>query len=49
VRMSAYEESTKPLFDYYERHGKLVMVSAAGSPAEILDRSLQSLSGQLAR
>ena len=48
VRMSAYEESTKPLFDYYQRHGKLVMVSAAGSPAEILERSLHAMSGQLA-
>ncbi|MGO9462647.1 MAG: adenylate kinase family protein [Isosphaeraceae bacterium] len=48
VRMSAYEESTKPLFDYYQRHGKLAMVSAAGSPAEILERSLRALNDRLA-
>jgi len=48
VRMTAYEESTRPLTDYYERHGKLVMVSAAGSPAEILERSLHALNDQLA-
>lgn len=48
VRMKAYEESTKPLFDYYQGNGKLAMVSAAGSPAEILERSLQAMNDQLA-
>lgn len=47
VRMSAYEESTKPLFDYYERHGKLLLIPAAGSPAQILERSLQALQDRL--
>ena len=48
VRMSAYEESTRPLSDYYERNGKLVRVPAAGSPAEILERSLHALNDRLA-
>jgi len=48
VRMSAYQESTRPLTDYYERHGKLLMIPAAGSPAEILERSLHALNDQLA-
>ncbi len=48
VRMSAYEESTKPLCEYYERHGKLVRVPATGSPTEILERSLHALNDQLA-
>jgi adenylate kinase len=48
VRMAAYEESTKPLIDYYSRDGRLLMISAAGSPAEILERSLHALNDQLA-
>jgi len=48
VRMSAYEESTRPLIDYYERNGKLLKIPAAGSPAEILERSLHALNEQLA-
>jgi adenylate kinase len=47
VRMAAYEESTRPLTDYYERNGKLAMISAAGSPAEILERSLHALEDRL--
>jgi adenylate kinase len=48
VRMRAYAESTRPLTDYYERSGKLLMISAAGSPAEILEHSLHALDEQLA-
>jgi len=48
VRMSAYQESTTPLIDYYERNGKLLRIPAAGSPAEILERSLHALNEQLA-
>jgi adenylate kinase len=47
VRMSAYEESTKPLANYYGRLGKLVRVPAEGAPAEILDRSLKLLNQRL--
>jgi adenylate kinase len=48
VRMRAYEESTRPLLDYYARQGKLSTISAAGSPVEILERSLRSLNEHLA-
>jgi adenylate kinase len=43
VRMSAYEESTRPLLDYYRRQGKLIVIPASGTPEEILERSLESL------
>ena len=43
VRMRAYEESTRPLMDYYQGRGKLLTIPAKGTPAEILERSLASL------
>jgi len=43
VRMHAYEESTRPVAEYYEGIGKLVRVEASGSPAQILELSLQAL------
>jgi adenylate kinase len=49
IRMSAYQASTRPLIDYYERNGKLLKIPAAGSPAEILEYSLHALNEHLAR
>jgi adenylate kinase len=43
VRMRAYEESTRPLVRFYKRAGKLITVTARGTPEEILDRSLMAL------
>lgn len=43
VRMRAYEDETLPLIAYYEHHGKLQRVLAAGRPDEILDRTIQLL------
>ncbi|WP_165219121.1 adenylate kinase family protein [Aquisphaera insulae] len=43
VRMQAYEESTRPLADYYEKSGRLLRINAAGAPDEILERSLEAL------
>jgi adenylate kinase len=43
VRMRAYEASTRPLEEYYRRAGKLVPVRAAGTPEEILGRTLAAL------
>ena len=43
VRMRAYEESTRPLMDYYQGRGKLLTIPARGTPGEILERSLTSL------
>ena len=48
LRMRAYEEWTRPLTGYYERAGKLVSILAAGTPEEILARTLQSLYNRLA-
>jgi adenylate kinase len=48
VRLRAYEESTRPLADYYVRAGKLVPVPASGAPEEILARALAALRGRAA-
>jgi adenylate kinase len=46
--MRAYEESTRPLAEYYERARTLVPVQALGPPEKILGRSLQALNQRLA-
>ena len=43
VRMQAYEESTRPLADFYARDGRLIRISADGTPEEILRRSLDAI------
>jgi len=43
VRMEAYEKSTKPLIDFYQKCGLLVTVTADGSPEEIYERTLKEL------
>jgi adenylate kinase len=43
VRMNAYEESTRPLADYYSRSGRLVPIAAEGAPEAILERTLAAL------
>jgi adenylate kinase len=43
VRMRAYEESTRPLLDYYQARGKLLRIPARGTPGEILESSLNAL------
>jgi adenylate kinase len=47
VRMHAYAEATRPLTGYYERSGKLVSVSAAGTPEDGLARTLHALHERL--
>ncbi len=49
TRMRAYTESTRPLTDYYARTRYLVTVSAAGTPEEILTRSLCALQARFAK
>ena len=39
VRMQAYEQSTRPLIEYYQQRGLLVSISAEGSPEEIYRRT----------
>jgi adenylate kinase family enzyme len=41
--MRAYEESTRPLADYYARTDRLLSISAEGTPEAILERSLAAL------
>lgn len=39
VRMKAYETSTRPLIDFFQKRGLLVTISAEGSPEEIYQRT----------
>lgn len=39
VRMAAYEESTSPLSDYYEKRGLLRVIDGDGSPDEVFART----------
>lgn len=39
VRMQAYEDSTHPLIEFYQKRGLLVTISAEGSPEEIYQRT----------
>jgi hypothetical protein len=45
--MHAYDEATRPLSGYYERSGKLIRVSAAGTAEEGLARTLRALHERL--
>jgi adenylate kinase len=45
VRMKAYEDSTRPLIDFYAKRNLLISVSAEGTPAEICERSVGFLNG----
>lgn len=42
IRMEAYQNSTKPLVNFYQRRKLLVTISAEGSPEEIYERTLQA-------
>ena len=44
IRMEAYEKSTRPLADFYRQRGLLVTIEAEGTPEEIYQRTLTSLS-----
>jgi adenylate kinase len=44
VRLRAYEQSTKPLTEYYVRQKKLLTIPATGAPAEIASRALRAVS-----
>jgi adenylate kinase len=46
VRMEAYEKSTAPLIDYYQKQGLLVSISAEGKPKEIYQRSVAALNAR---
>lgn len=42
VRMEAYENSTRPLIDFYRSRKLLVTIPAEGSPEEIYQRTMQA-------
>ncbi len=48
VRMEAYEKSTRPLIEYYERRGLLVSIAAEAIPQETLRRTLTMLNDVVA-
>jgi adenylate kinase len=43
VRMKAYEQSTRPLTEFYSKLGKLLVVDASGSPTQIMERAIKLL------
>ena len=43
VRMAAYEQSTAPLTDYYQKKGLLISINADGGPQPVLRRTLEAL------
>ena len=43
VRLEAYERSTAPLIDFYNKLGLLLQVAASGSPDEIYERTVMEL------
>jgi adenylate kinase len=46
VRMQAYEKSTAPLIEFYQKQALLISVSAEGSPQEIYERSISALNAR---
>ncbi|MGH7864952.1 MAG: adenylate kinase [Candidatus Binataceae bacterium] len=43
ARLKVYQESTRPVVEYYARQGSLARVDGMGKPAEILKRILKAL------
>ena len=48
VRMEAYEKSTRPLIEFYQKRGVLVSITAEGSPEEICRRTMSKLDSVIA-
>ncbi len=48
VRMAAYEKSTRPLIDFYQKRGLLVTVMAGKVPDETFQRTMKMLDGVIA-
>ena len=48
VRLEAYDRSTAPLIEFYQKAGLLVRVAAAGSPDEIFEITLTDLKSRRA-
>jgi adenylate kinase len=43
LRMEVYEQSTRPLIDYFNRHSLLISVAAQGKPEDIYQRTIATL------
>jgi adenylate kinase len=48
VRMSAYQESTLPLIQFYRQRGLLISIKADGAPVAIFQRTLAAFNGAAA-
>ena len=48
VRMAAYEKSTRPLMEFYQKRGLLVTISAAKTPNETFQRTMKILNDVVA-
>ena len=48
VRLQAYDRSTAPLIEFYQKLGLLMQVEASGSPDEICGRTLTGLASRRA-
>jgi adenylate kinase len=48
VRLEAYDRSTAPLIEFYQKAGLLVRVAAAGPPDEIFEITLTDLKSRRA-
>jgi len=49
VRLEAYERSTAPLIEFYQKLGLLVQVAATGTPDEIFDRTVGEMESRRIR
>lgn len=48
IRMRAYEESTRPVIEFYSRSHRLLLVAGTGTPESIFQRTLDALAEKLA-
>jgi adenylate kinase len=48
VRMAAYEESTRPLMEFYQKRGLLVTIASAKTPDETFQRTMKMLNDVVA-
>jgi adenylate kinase len=49
VRLEAYQRSTAPLIEFYERLGVLLQVSATGAPEDIFESTFTQLEAKRVR
>jgi adenylate kinase len=48
VRMAAYEKSTRPLMEFYQKRGLLVTIASAKTPDETFQRTMKMLNDVVA-